>query len=434
MLEEKIDSPVNAKVKKTKKRPAKKKMSDKTPFKLGGSLGSGPIMPVANLKAKAQVIAPKKREAKNSYRKIAVSFVVLTLLLVAAVLYFNFSSLTITIIPAQEKITDSAAIEIVNQADSANLAPGQISGIVKEVPVEKSMEFSASGTQVLGQEVAGKVTIINDYIKNQPLVASTRLLSADGKLFRLKNTINVPAGGRVEAEIYADDPKPEMAIGPTKFTIPGLWAGLQDKIYAQSAEAMQYNEKKKYTIEQSDVDNAVKALKEELAVNAATQLKEAYKDNGQVIFALDNNSVSQEVSAKVGEEKQKFSIDMKIMAVVVAFNDETVYQQFKAKIADALADDKAIVEFSKSDLTYSLENYNVSQGTATVSVNAVAKASLKDGAKIIKKNNLAGLDVEQIKIYLNGLPEVAGYEIKFFPAFIKKAPSLADRIYIEIKK
>ena len=31
----------------------------------------------------------------------------------------------------------------------------------------------------------------------------------------------------------------------------------------------------------------------------------------------------------------------------------------------------------------------------------------------------AGLNQEQLKTYLSGLPEVAGYEIKFFPAFVK---------------
>ena len=85
-------------------------------------------------------------------------------------------------------------------------------------------------------------------------------------------------------------------------------------------------------------------------------------------------------------------------------------------------------------MSYVLESSDINRGTATVKVDAIAKAALKDGTKIIKKNNLAGLSYEQLKVYLNGLPEVAGYQIKFFPSFVKKAPNLVDRIEIVIKK
>ena len=434
MPAERIDGSINVKINKPRKKTVGKKRSPKTPFAIGGDLAAAPVMPATSLKAKAQAVAPKTSQAGSVYRKLAVSFAVLTLILVAAVLYFNFSSLTIVIIPAQEKVSDSSAVEIINQAVAVAPPAGQIYGAVKQVPVELTREFSASGQDVLGEEVTGKVTIINNYIKNQPLVATTRLLSGGNKLFRLKDTVNVPAGSRLEAEIYADEAKPELAIGPSKFTIPGLWAGLQDKIYAESKAPLKFNQKIKYSIKQSDIDNAVKALKNDLLANAKNQVKEAYQDYAQALFAVDNNSVTQEVSGKVGEEKETFSLKMKIMVTVVAFNDEEIFGQARAKLAAILADDKEIVEFSKSDISYALENFNLSQGAATVNVSATAKTTLKDGAKIIKKSNLAGLEVEQLKTYLNSLPEVAGYEIKFFPSFIKKAPSLADRIKIEIKK
>jgi hypothetical protein len=85
-------------------------------------------------------------------------------------------------------------------------------------------------------------------------------------------------------------------------------------------------------------------------------------------------------------------------------------------------------------MTYVLESFDITGATAMVNVNSQAQAILKDSAKAIKKNNLAGLSYEQLKTYLNGLPEVAGYQIKFFPSFVNKAPNLVDRIDIVIKK
>ncbi|MDP2737098.1 MAG: hypothetical protein Q8O59_04985 [bacterium] len=401
---------------------------------LNNNLNVVSAVPEAGFKIEEEPLASKAGESKSIYRKIAFSFIVLTLILVAAVLYFGFSKLTIVIIPAQEKIIDSSTVEVVSQASGFNLAPGQIYGVVKQVPVEQSREFSASGKEVLGEEVTGKVTIINNYIKNQPLVATTRLLSSDGKLFRLKDTVNVAAGGRVEVLVYADISKPEMAVGPGKFTIPGLWAGIQDKIYAESQEPMKYSQKIKYIIGQNDIDNAVSQLKNDLLANAKNQVGQAYKDYAQALFAVDNNSVTQEVSGKVGEEKEKFSIKMKTMVTVVAFNDDEVYNQVKANMATMLADDKEVSKFDKQDISYALESFNIIEATAMVNVDSEAKATLKNSAKVIKKNNLAGLNYEQLKVYLNSLPEVAGYQIKFFPSFVKKAPNLIDRIEVEIKK
>ena len=434
MNEEKNIVPAKTKVKKMKTKTASKTKVKKSPFGFSADLNIVPVSPMASFKIKAEPAAVKAGESKKIYGRIAFSFVALTLILIAVVLYFGLTKLTIVIIPAQEKISDSSTIEIISQISGSSLAPEQIYGVIKQVPVEQSKEFNASGKEILGQEVSGKITIINNYIKNQPLVATTRLLSSDNKLFRLKNTVNVPAGGRVQAEVYADTAKPEMAVGPGKFTLPGLWAGLQDKIYAESQEPMEYSQKVKYTIEQSDIDKAVRELKNDLLANAKNQVGQAYKDYAQALFAVDNNTISQEVSGKVGEAKEKFSIKMKILVTVVAFNDDEIYNQVKAKLVAALADDKEVSKFSKQNMSYALENFNITSGAATVKVDSTAQAALKDSAKIIKKNNLTGLSYEQLRGYLNGLPEVAGYQIKFFPSFVKKAPNLVDRIIIEIKK
>lgn len=434
MNEEKNIDLAKIKVKKTRAKTAGKAKSKKLPFGLSDSLEITPVSPTAGFKIKAEPAAMKAGEPRKIYRRLAFSFVALTLILAAAVLYFGLAKLTIVIIPAQEKITDSSTVEIVSQTNDSTLAPEQIYGLVKQVSVEQLREFSVGGKEILGQEVNGKITIINNYIKNQPLVATTRLLSSDNKLFRLKNTVNVPAGGKVEAEVYADMAKPEMTVGPGKFTLPGLWAGLQDKIYAESQEPMKYSQKIKYVIKQNDIDNAVSQLKNELLAKAKNQVGQAYRDYAQALFVVDNNSVTQEVGGKVGEEKEKFSLKMKIMVTVVAFADEKIYNQVKIKLAAALADDKEISKFNREDLSYGLESFNLTQGSAAVKVDSAAQAALKDGTKIIKKNNLAGLSHEELKAYLNSLPEVAGYQIKFFPSFVKKAPDLVDRIRVEIRK
>ncbi len=390
-----------------------------------------------SLKQKANPkTAPVKKVSRSTgiYRKIAISFIALTILFIAAILYFSVVKVSIVIVPSQEKLNDNLTVSVYDQAKASQAGDRDIIGVVKQVDVLLNKTYPVSGKEVLGAEVTGKVTIINNYTKNQPLVASTRLLTVDNKLFRVKTTVNVPAGGQIEVEVYADETKPEMAIGPANFTIPGLWAGLQDKIFGQSKTAMTYSEKVKKTITQNDIDLAVKDLKENLVSQAKDQIGATFKDYDQVIYQIDNNSVSQQFDGKVGEEKAGFNAQMKTKVSVVAFKDDKVYELAGQKLTSALPDDKSLIEFNKKDLTYSLNNINLSQGLATVNVAVSGKMSLKSGASIIDRNKLVGLTGEQLKQYLNKLPEIAGYEIKFSPSFIKKVPSLVDRISIEIKK
>jgi len=60
--------------------------------------------------------------------------------------------------------------------------------------------------------------------------------------------------------------------------------------------------------------------------------------------------------------------------------------------------------------------------------------ALREDAEVIDRNKLLGLTSEQLNQYLSNIPEIAGYEIKFYPSFIQKVPNLIDRIKVEIKK
>ena len=99
-----------------------------------------------------------------------------------------------------------------------------------------------------------------------------------------------------------------------------------------------------------------------------------------------------------------------------------------------LSDNKEIISFDEDNIIYVLDNYDDEASQATISATFEGKVSLREGAEIIEINKILGLNEEQLNAYLSSLPEIAGYEVKFFPSFIKKVPKLMDRITIEIKK
>lgn len=376
----------------------------------------------------------KSRRSVKLYRRIAYSFVLLTAVLVAVVSYFTFVKVEITLIPNQERLSNNLIFDIYDQAKNTPANESALPGAVQAITITDEKTYDATGGDILGEEVVGTVKLVNNYNKNQPLVATTRLLSADGKLFRLKNTVNVPAGGSVSAEVYADDPKEEMAIGPTRFSIPGLWAGLQEQIYAENTASFSYQKKMNKKVTAADVDGAASAIADSIIEKAKSQISDTYSSYKIVIYKLDEGSIETKVNAKAGDEVDTFTASITADVIVAAFDDVKAVEMAKAKFVSGLGQNKELVSFEDSNIIYSLNNFDIAAGQATVSANFEGKVSLKQDAKIVEIDKVLGLNNDQLNAYLSGIPDLAGYEVKYYPNFIKKVPRLADRVKIEIKK
>lgn len=366
------------------------------------------------------------------YRKISFAFVFLTVALLAIVFYFSFIKIDISLTANQERINSNLIFDVVDE-EKNEIKPGSVGGIVKEIEINASKDYKPVTSEIIGEEVVGKAVIHNNYAKNQPLVASTRLMSADNKLYRIKNTVNIPAGGSVEVEIYADTPSEFMVVGPTKFTIPGLWAGLQDQIYAENAEATVYQKQVKGIIGQADIDEAVKDLRNSVLAKAETETEGSGYD--QSFYTLDENSVSIEMDGKAGEERENFRAEIKAKVIAVLFDGNSAKGLAQEKINASISGDKEISQLDAGDIVYSLNNYDLSQGIATMNASFDGKVVLKGDAEILDKNKIIGLTKDQLEQYLGSLPEVSGYEVKFWPSFIDKVPNLinVDRIKVKIQ-
>jgi hypothetical protein len=399
---------------------------------------------VQELKAAESKVAPEetlpeeepviKSRPVGLYKKFAFTFILLTVLLLAVIGYFTFVKVDIILIPNQERISNNLIFDIYDKDIGQSENSTAIAGVVKEITIDLSENYPTTGSEVIGEETVGIVTITNNYIKNQPLVATTRLLSPDDKLFRIKNTINVPAGGSVQVEVYADEPGEDMAIQPTTFTIPGLWAGLQDKIYGQSHEAFNYQQKKKMSVVQEDIDAGLRDIKQKLLTKAKTEINKSYSEYEQIIYSVNENSIDYTIDAEVGEEREEFPITIEANVIVVAFGDKTAAELAKQKFSSALSSNKEIISFDEDNILYALHESDPDKGVASVNATFEGKVSLKEYEEVVDINKILGLNSKQLEAYLSGLPEIAGYEIKFFPSFIKKVPRLSDRVNIELRK
>jgi hypothetical protein len=265
-------------------------------------------------------------------------------------------------------------------------------------------------------------------------VATTRLLTPDQKLYRLKDTVLVPAGGSVEVDVYADKPDESMSVGPTKFTIPGLWAGLQDKIYAESSESMSNVRNVKKFITSDDIDKAEKAIKESILKKAEAEIKEKYGADSEVLFKIDEDSVVSQAGGRIDEEKDSFKVTAKADVNVVSFKKADAIKVISEKFLNTIPQDKEVITFNENEVKFSLNDFNATDKTASVNSAFEGKMALKDGSAAVDAKTLVGLSKAQIEDYLKRQQGIASYEIIFTPSFIKTAPRLVDRIKVEVRK
>lgn len=121
------------------------------------------------------------------------------------------------------------------QAFSADARTVAVAAVEVSKDFEKDVAHQATSSD---GKAKGMVEIINESRADQPLVAGTRLLSAQGVLFRLDGRVTVPSGGRETVAVTADALGAAGDVPAGRFTIPGLPASAQKLIYGESQVAM----------------------------------------------------------------------------------------------------------------------------------------------------------------------------------------------------
>ncbi|MEI8360663.1 MAG: hypothetical protein WCG01_00830 [bacterium] len=365
----------------------------------------------------------------NIYRKISVSFVILTGFLLAAIFYFSLVKVDIAVVMSKGELKGSSVLTVSGSQVASSTT--SVIGVVKEVEIYQTEEIPTTGVESLGQDVTGTVKLVNNYVRNQPLVASTRLLSTNNQLLRIKNTVNVPAGGSVEVQVYAD--KADSAINVplgTRLNIPGLWAGIQDKIYAEAIEDIKYKETIKHTVTQADLDGAIEVVKKAVTIKAENEIVPTYNTQySKVLFKIDDASIVTSAVAKVGEEMDKFKVTATIKVAVIAFNEADAKKIAEMQLNSAVPENKLLLGFNDKEVTYELGTYDVYNNSATVNIGYSGTVVAKNPS-VIDKSKLVGLSADQLKNYLSSLPDVASFKVTFIPGFIGKVPSYTDRIKI----
>ncbi|MBT4849716.1 hypothetical protein HON36_02605 [Candidatus Parcubacteria bacterium] len=370
-----------------------------------------------------------KAKSNNVYVKIVGFFLFLTIVAIFAILHFALAKATIKIFSQTDTNTGTVLVEM-QAENSEEKSPDAILGKIISTEFELETTVPSSQENVPSEKAGGYVTIINNYSKNQALVATTRLLTPDGKLFRITEKINVPAGGSIEVWAEADEGGEQFITEATKFIIPGLWIDLQEYIYAETATGMNLQAVPQYIVSQDNIDQAMADIEALAITQAIDQINELLVDALKINASRLSLEFETLESNVVGETSKEAYLKQKVRGYAVIFDESSLKNIAEEKFTKELDGEQSLIEFLPEGYSYKVVETYIDENKAILEVSLSAKISTNEKKLDIDKEKLIGQGQEGIKKYLQDL-NINDAEVSFFPPWIDKAPKLKDHIIIE---
>jgi len=369
-------------------------------------------------------------------------FVGAALLILAAVLYFILPQADIVIVPKSESIVQDFSVSADKSITKVDLAQAKIPAQIIKLDKKESKDFKATGERQLNDKAAGIITIYNEYSSSpQALVATTRFVSENGKIFRLTKSLTVPGAkivdgkivaSSIDASVVADQPGEEYNIGPANFKIPGFQGGPKyDSFYGRSTKAMSGGAiGLAKVVSQEDFDKAKAEIWQNLRPAIDQELKAQIPSGLKILEgALKEEMGTIESSAAVGAKADNFTITVKGSGTAIIFDEKDIYSLANDKIAESI-DGKNLNQKEKQ-IEYSSVSVDFGKGQLNFKTKVTQKLVWNEDINSLK-NLIVGKNEAQIRQIFEGRSEIEKARILFWPFWVKTVPTNLDKIKITI--
>ncbi|MDO8566332.1 MAG: hypothetical protein Q7S04_04065 [Candidatus Moranbacteria bacterium] len=363
--------------------------------------------------------------------------------LVSVVLFFFLPKAEIQVTPYA--ITQTTEIEMDGRSDVFVADDGILPVRILEKEKEVALTFVTTGKSGgTNQKARGTVVIYNNYsAESQSLVATTRLETTDGKLFRLTSGVVVPgmtnSGGKkepgaIEASVVADQAGAEYNIDATSFTIPGFKGGTKYTAFsARSTKTMTGGGSGGVSdvavVAKVDLETAEREAKEKVKDDFLSEIRGELLPNERALDEqVETVLLAPVAMPTVGTAASAFDYKATFKVRVFVFSEKTVKEKAEA------AGEKNLqgIKFKpiSSDITYSDSMPNFSEGTLRLRARALLTME-SDVDRDSLREALLGKSEEGIKQVLDSFPEVKTIKVIFHPQlFMRSIPDSRERVFV----
>ena len=327
------------------------------------------------------------------------------------------------------------SVAVINAANS--IIPAQIFASNKNI----TQLFPASGNANVSQKARGTITIYNAYSSApQSLVATTRFVTPDGKIFRLISGVTVPGAqitngqivpSSIDAPIIADQAGDTYNVSSTpKLTIPGFqntpkYNGFYGFIASSTSGGFVGN---KAVPTASDI-TAAKA-------KMTTLLQSAFQDGTQTNypgnFKILDGATSTEI-AKLSvntstDQNGNFSVFGESTFYEIGFN-EAALKAFL--LTQANSNGSVSSTFSSLNMNYSGVQADFTKGTVSFSLNAEGTIEAAFSPDDFR-NSILGKSINEAHSMIAILPGLADGTISAWPSWLANIPSNPNKVHIVV--
>lgn len=362
------------------------------------------------------------------YKIVALSFVVITVVLLGVVIFMTSKKATIIVVSKEDSVPTNFEARVV----SGKSAPGEtVSGVVTSTIFEWAKQYSPQGTKLVTGTAQGEVTVYNKSNTAITLIPKTRFITSEGVLFRLTSYTNVPAHGQVTTAVYADKPGREGEIPPSQFTLPGLPEDRQTQVYAVSAKPMVGGATQIGVLTQDDLTQAEKDFKEQVKEEFLSKNSAFVSPATKVVVAVDDSNIRS--SQGVGGEVKDFTLSGTTTLVVVYYNTDELAQLVQKEVIKKTNSQVEKILPASKEPKVSLASYDLVQGTARLAITQDLRVTIDANSDKIAPQNFLGMKKNEIEKYVLELDHVAGVDVRFTPSWMKSAPEVGDKIKVIVR-
>ncbi len=385
---------------------------------------------------------PSRRHRKAK-RKLAwgMSFIAVVAVVFVAVTYF-LPRVTITVdmkktsIDFDKQFLVSVAAASPAFSSTSIVLPGQIISAKSNLIIP----FVGGASQYVETKAEGTLTVYNAYSANpQPLVATTRFLSPEGKLFRSLNKVIIPGEktangtttpGSVTVAVAADQAGADYNIGPsTGWQIPGFQGTPRyGKFYAAALSPMVGGFVGTTTVPgKNDLAAAKREAEQKLQSVLASKLS-LLNTNG--LTALPSSSVFEVTTENVtgAQNGAGFNVFVEGNMRQITF-DEAMLK--KALLASAS---------SVAGGSFKIDDVSINYGTSTADFSAGTTAFEVTGTLVYQsdvdfdkvKQSILGQDANALKATIFSLPGLQNANVSFWPFWVDRVPTNPSNVNLRI--
>lgn len=381
----------------------------------------------------------------RSKRRRRWPFLVGAMVVIVVVLYVALAVLprvSIRIVAKKTPISFDGSITVNTRASQIDFESGAIPG---EKITEKGStvrSIVASGERHIEQKATGVITIINAHsTASQPLVATTRFETPEGKIFRLVKGITVPgakmAGGSLEpsmidAQVVADKVGEDYNIGPvSRFSIPGFKGTEKfNGFYGTSDSSMTGGFVGKGAVASpEDIERAKKDAQDELKEALAIKLS-VDQQNLTLIPGAEEFLVRSVVVNPAVDADGTFKVTVEGELSAIKFREADIATLIKGRAVSDERIDSALEE-KESSLSYQTPSFS-SSSTIKIPLSYSATLWHPLNSDVVIENSLGKRELDLKKDILS-LPGVDKMTVSFWPFWVSRVPDRAGAVSLSIE-